>query len=89
MVFFLTLGLGSCRCDEERIRAVLLLMYYAGLRVGQAASLQICDVIDNELGARLKPSLQLKSTYVSEQQSHCACAGALLFLPPLNHGRQS
>ena len=38
----------ATRKHAARNRAVLLLMYYAGLRVGEAASLRLCDVIDNE-----------------------------------------
>ena len=38
----------ATRKHAARNRAVLLLMYYAGLRVGEAASLRLCDVVDNE-----------------------------------------
>ena len=38
----------ATRKHAARNRAILLLMYYAGLRVGEAASLRLCDVIDNE-----------------------------------------
>ncbi len=37
----------TCK-HAARNRAVLLLMYYAGLRVGEAASLRVRDVVDNE-----------------------------------------
>ena len=36
----------STRPHATRNRAVLLLMYYAGLRVGEAASLRVADVVD-------------------------------------------
>lgn len=38
----------ATRKHAARNRAVLLLMYYAGLRVGEAASLRLADVVDNE-----------------------------------------
>lgn len=38
----------ATRKHAARNRAVLLLMYYAGLRVGEAASLRVADVVDNE-----------------------------------------
>lgn len=38
----------ATRKHAARNRAVLLLMYYAGLRVGEAASLRVRDVVDNE-----------------------------------------
>ena len=38
----------ATRKHAARNRAVLLLMYYAGLRVGEAASLRVTDVVDNE-----------------------------------------
>lgn len=36
----------ATRPHAARNRAVLLLMYYAGLRVGEAASLRVADVVD-------------------------------------------
>ena len=36
----------ATRPHAPRNRAVLLLMYYAGLRVGEAASLRVADVVD-------------------------------------------
>jgi len=38
----------ATRKHAARNRAVLLLMYYAGLRVGEAASLRVADVVDSE-----------------------------------------
>lgn len=38
----------ATRKHAARNRAVLLLMYYAGLRVGEAASLRVADVVDGE-----------------------------------------
>lgn len=36
----------ATRAHAQRNRAVLMLMYYAGLRVGEAASLRVGDVVD-------------------------------------------
>lgn len=38
----------ATRPHAARNRAVLLIMYYAGLRVGEAASLRVADVVDTQ-----------------------------------------
>lgn len=52
----------ATRKHAARNRAVLLLMYYAGLRVGEAASLRLCDVIDNERLVRSEFQLRADQT---------------------------
>lgn len=52
----------ATRKHAARNRAVLLLMYYAGLRVGEAASLRLCDVVDNERLVRSEFQLRADQT---------------------------
>jgi integrase/recombinase XerD len=52
----------ATRKHAARNRAVLLLMYYAGLRVGEAASLRLCDVVDNERLVRNEFQLRADQT---------------------------
>jgi integrase/recombinase XerD len=52
----------ATRKHAARNRAVLLLMYYAGLRVGEAASLRVCDVVDNERLVRSEFQLRADQT---------------------------
>ena len=58
----------ATRKHSARNRAMLLLTHYAGMRVGEVASLRICDVL-NDSGSikeevRLKPD-QTKGKYAS------------------------
>lgn len=48
----------ATRKHAARNRACLLLMYYAGLRVGEAASLRIADVVGQD--GNIKKEIQLK-----------------------------
>jgi integrase/recombinase XerD len=65
----------ATRKHAARNRAVLLLMYYAGLRVGEAASLRVRDVVDNEglvrseflLRADQTKGRQARTVFVSER----------------------
>jgi integrase/recombinase XerD len=52
----------ATRKHAARNRAVLLLMYYAGLRVGEAASLRLSDVVDNERLVRCEFLLRADQT---------------------------
>jgi len=52
----------ATRKHAARNRAVLLLMYYAGLRVGEAASLRVADVVDNENLVRREFQLRADQT---------------------------
>ncbi len=52
----------ATRPHAPRNRAVLLIMYYAGLRVGEAASLRVCDVVDNERLVRSEFKLRADQT---------------------------
>ena len=52
----------ATRKHAARNRAVLLLMYYAGLRVGEAASLRLSDVVDNERLVRNEFQLRADQT---------------------------
>jgi integrase/recombinase XerD len=38
----------ATRKHAARNRAMIMLMYYAGLRVGEAASMRMCDVVDRD-----------------------------------------
>lgn len=49
----------ATRAHAARNRAVLLLMYYAGLRVGEAASLRVGDVVDAQ--AQVLHEFQLRA----------------------------
>lgn len=65
----------ATRKHAARNRACLSLMYYAGLRVGEAASLRLADVVDNEglvrsefqLRADQTKGRQARTVFVSEK----------------------
>jgi integrase/recombinase XerD len=52
----------ATRKHAARNRAVLLLMYYAGLRVGEAASLRVADVVDAQGHVRAEFLLRADQT---------------------------
>ena len=52
----------ATRKHAARNRAVLLIMYYAGLRVGEAASLRVADVVDTQGHVRAEFLLRADQT---------------------------